>query len=73
MTSWKTSLFGVLVGIATMAHFIWPAVITLEILSAITGILTIALGLSAKDSQITGGTVVNATNDPAVVKDSATK
>lgn len=57
--SWKTTIAGILTIAAPVAHLLFPAVITPEISAAIA---SIAIGgglVSAKDGNVTGGTVTN--------------
>lgn len=57
MKNWKTTLFGVIVGVTTAIHLIWPATLSTDAAAAIAGAATLALGLSSKDNNVTGGTV----------------
>ncbi len=57
MKSWKTGLAGILVTGISVAHFIWPTVVTTEVAAAINTLLIAAGLIAAKDSNVTGGTV----------------
>lgn len=58
-TSWKTTLAGVLTALPTIAHLLFPTVITVDVAAALTALFA-SLGLIAsKDGNVTGGTVSN--------------
>lgn len=56
MKSWKTTLAGVLAIIPVVLHAAFPNVVTTEVAASLITVF-ISLGLiSAKDSNVTGGT-----------------
>lgn len=73
--NWKSTVVGLVTAIAAFVEFDpslfggkqW--IISLSKFIMIGGFA--ALGLVAKDRNVTGGTVANPTNDPSVVKDTA--
>ena len=72
MTSWKTTLAGILTVLPQILHLAFPKLVSAEVAVALSTLFA-AGGLGvAKDSNVTGGTVVNATNDANVVASSAT-
>jgi hypothetical protein len=69
--SWKTTVFGLT---SAVAMFVlanpglfqkWPWMVTVAGFVATGGLA--ALGIVGKDSNVTGGTVVNSNNDPKAV------
>lgn len=71
-SSWKTGLGGIFCILPQVLHLIFPKTITPEVANVISGIAAGYIGIAAKDSNVTGGTVVNSTNDANVVASSAT-
>lgn len=70
-TSWKTTVAAVLAVLPQVLVLVFPKFITTEVATALS-ILFGAIGLGvAKDSNVTGGTIVNATNDAKAVSASA--
>lgn len=65
MKNWKTSLFGALAAIAQLAPVLSHAGVQVghwggsDFLQVGAGVSTLLLGLYAKDSNVTGGTVAN--------------
>lgn len=60
MKNWKTTLFGFLLGAPALLHSLGVNVGHIgsgDWLTFIAGIGSVGLGLSAKDSNVTGGTV----------------
>lgn len=75
--SWKTTIGGILAGGAIGAQALLEAynsgLFTGKTgLQLVISIGTILLGLYAKDKNVTGGTIVNTTNDANVVANSST-
>jgi hypothetical protein len=69
--SWKTSASGVVVVILQLLPLLFPTVVTHDVANALTA-LAVAVGLiNAKDSNVTGGTVVNDPNSAAAVSSAA--
>ena len=57
MKNWKTTLSGIAQFIAPLLHVFFPATFTAEIVVMVNGVLG-GLGLmSAKDNNVTGGTI----------------
>ena len=72
MKNWKTTLAGILGAILIgIVPVLQSGKISVEAL-AIAAVVAVG-GLLQKDHNVTGGTVINEPNDPAVVKDAAKK
>lgn len=71
LTNWKTTLTALIIVIVAVIKIVDPVIVTDSTFTAVISVLS-ALGLyAAKDKDVTGGTVLNASNDPSVVKQSA--
>lgn len=73
LKNWKTSGAALLSAILGLLNYLYPEKFTPELNTSILGILVLALGLSAKDANVTGGTTVNTPNDASVVKEATKK
>lgn len=73
LTNWKTSGVALLSAILGLLNYIYPDSFTTQLNVQILGILVLVFGLVAKDSSVTGGTVINNPNDASVVKEAAKK